>query len=186
MYIGFMNTGCGPPCNRIRCDVARRKLPFVATKKGFSVNLGPDERALLRLLMGEVGELLTTTAIGDPKMARLFPPAYSSDGSSNNDEAESEYQRLMRDELVASRLHSIATVDQFLADEQLKTLTFAQLDAFSASLNSVRLVLGTLIDVGESDDELDPDDERHQELNLYNFLSWLLDNAIAALSQSKF
>jgi len=45
----------------------------------------------------------------------------------------------------------------------------------------VRLVLGTLLNVGEIDDYLDEDDPRHDELALYNFLSWLLDSAISAL-----
>jgi len=79
--------------------MARVKPPFATTKKGIAVNLGPDERGLLRTLLGEVRELLTTAPIGDPKLARLFPPAYF-----DNDEAETEYQRLMRDELIASRL----------------------------------------------------------------------------------
>ena len=87
----------------------------------------------------------------------------------------------MRDELIASRLDSIATVDAFLGDDKLKIVTFTQLDAFCAALNSVRLVLGTLLDVGEIDDDLDEDDPRHDELALYNFLSWLLDSAISAL-----
>ncbi len=156
--------------------MARVKPPFATTKKGIAVNLGPDERRLLRTLFGEVGGLLTSAPIGDPKLARLFPPAYF-----DNNEAETEYQRLMRDELVASRLSSIATVDAFLADDHLKTVTFAQLDAFCAALNSVRLVLGTLINVGEIDDYLNADDPRHDELALYNFLSWLLDSAISAL-----
>jgi hypothetical protein len=159
--------------------MARQKPPFATTKKGIVINLGTDERGLLRRLLGEVGELLTSAPIGDPKLARLFPPAYF-----NNDEAETEYQRLMRDELVASRLNSIATVDEFLADDTQKTVTFAQLDAFCAALNGVRLILGTLLDVGDIDDYLDPDDPRHDELALYNFLSWLLDSAIAAISQN--
>ncbi|MBJ7426172.1 MAG: hypothetical protein JHD22_04470, partial [Ilumatobacteraceae bacterium] len=81
--------------------MARIKPPFAATKKGFSFNLGPEERHVVRRLIGEVGELLKTSVADDPKMARLFPPAYSAD-----EEAETEYQRLMRDELVTSRLHS--------------------------------------------------------------------------------
>lgn len=159
--------------------MARVKPPFAATKKGIVVNLGSDERGLLRQLLSEIGELLSSAPIGDPKLARLFPPTYF-----NNDEAEIEYQRLMRDELVASRLSSIATVDEFLADERLKTVTFAQLDAFCAALNSVRLVLGTVLDVGEIDEYLDADDPRQDDLALYNFLSWLLDGAIAAISQN--
>jgi hypothetical protein len=159
--------------------MARVKPPFTTSKKGITVNLGSIERDLLRTLIGEVRELLTTAPIGDPKLARLFPPAYF-----DNDEAEIEYQRLMRDELIASRLDSIATVDAFLSNDKLKIVTFAQLDAFCAALNSVRLVLGTLLNVGEIDDDLDEDDPRHDELALYNFLSWLLDSAISALMEN--
>ena len=159
--------------------MARVKPPFATTKKGIAVNLGPDERGWLRTLLGEVRELLTTAPIGDPKLARLFPPAYF-----DNDEAETEYQRLMRDELIASRLDSIATVDAFLSNDKLKIVTFAQLDAFCAALNGVRLVLGTVLKIDEIDDYLDADHPRHEELSLYNYLSWLLDGAVSTLMQN--
>lgn len=160
--------------------MARPKPPFSPSKKGFKINLDADERDLLRRLLGELSELLTTAPIGDPRMARLFPPAYFDD-----EVADTEYQRLMREELVASRLHSIATVDEFLSDSTVKDLTFAQLDAFCAALNAVRLILGTLLDVGEDDNEaVDFDDPRQADLALYNFLSWLLDRAISALTQN--
>jgi len=159
--------------------MARVKPPFATTKKGIAINLGSIERDLLRTLIGEVRELLTDTPIGDPKLARLFPPAYF-----DNDEAETEYQRLMRDELIASRLHSIATVEAFLADDKLKIVTFAHLDAFCAALNSVRLVLGTVLNIDEIDDYLDADHPRHDELSLYNFLSWLLDTAVSTLMEN--
>jgi hypothetical protein len=158
--------------------MARIKPPFTTSKKGIAVNLGSSERDLLRTLVGEVRELLTTSLVGDPKLARLFPPAYF-----DNDEAETEYQRLMRDELIASRLHSIATVDAFLSDDKLKIVTFAQLDAFCAALNGVRLVLGTVLNIDEIDDYLDADHPRHDELTLYNYLSWLLDGAVSTLME---
>ena len=156
--------------------MARVKPPFTTSKKGITVNLGVIERDLLRTLLGEVRELLTTAPIGDPKLAQLFPPAYF-----DNDEAETEYQRLMRDELIASRLDSIATVDAFLSNDKLKIVTFAQLDAFCAALNGVRLVLGTVLKIDEIDDYLDADHPRHEELSLYNYLSWLLDGAVSTL-----
>ena len=158
--------------------MARIKPPFTTSRKGIAVNLGSSERDLLRTLVGEVKELLTTSPVGDPKLARLFPPAYFDDG-----EAETEYQRLMRDELIASRLHSIATVDAFLSDDKLKIVTFPQLDAFCAALNGVRLVLGTVLNIDEIDDYLDADHPRHDELTLYNYLSWLLDGAVSTLME---
>lgn len=158
--------------------------PFQRDRGGISVTLSADERHLVRRLLGEVRELLTESPDPDdpsridPKMMRLFPPAYSDD-----DEASTEYSRLMRDELVTSRLAAIELADEFLADEQRTTVTSDELDAFAMSLNGVRLVLGTLLDVGEEDDldDVSADDPRAAETGLYNFLSWLVDSAVSAL-----
>lgn len=157
-----------------------RKAPFEHGRKGYRCNLDADERHLVRRLIGEVRELLATTEPDDPKMSRLFPPAYLDESES---EAESDYQQFMRDELVASRLDSIMRVDQFLADEQQQTITADDLDAFASTLNGVRLVLGSLLDINDDDDSVD-DDENYDlhpnEMNLYNYLSWLLESAMSA------
>lgn len=161
-----------------------RKAPFEFGRRGYRCNLNSEERRLVRRLIGEVRELLTTTMPDDPKMSRLFPPAYLDAAES---EAEIDYQQYMREELVASRLDSIGRVDHFLADEQQAEVTADDLDAFTAALNGVRLVLGTLLDI--SDDVGDGDDNGddgnihsgHQnEMDLYNYLSWLLESAISA------
>jgi len=155
--------------------MARVKPPFASTKKGIAVNLGPDERGLLRTLLGEVRELLTTAPIGDPKLARLFPPAYF-----DNDEAETEYQRLMRDELLSSRLASLSLTSSLLEREpsgDKVVLSADELDALMRSINSLRLVLGTLLDVDEDEFEarLDENDPGYGQYQLYSYLGWLLD-----------
>jgi hypothetical protein len=158
----------------------RRRAPFERQRRGtdITVNLAADERHLLRRLLGEVRELLGAAPADDPKMRRLFPPAYGDDT-----EASTEYSRLMRDELVASRVRAISTVDEFLADESRTTITVDELDTFAMSLNSVRLVLGTLLDIDEDDTEPPhADDPLAAESALYHFLSWLLDSAMDALS----
>ena len=150
--------------------------PVFRLKNGnYKIDLATDHRKLLTQLVEQLRDSLATTT-DDANLRRLFPTAYNNDAKK-----DAEYQRLMRDELIASRLDSIATVDAFLGDDKLKIISFSQLDAFCAALNSVRLVLGTLLNVGEIDDDLDEDDPRHDELALYNFLSWLLDGAISAL-----
>ena len=154
----------------------RRRAAFSRSRRGIDVNLGVDERHLLRRLLGEVGELMGSAAPDDPKMRRLFPPAYGDD-----DVASTEYSRLMRDELVASKVQAIGSVDEFLADETRTTISEAELDSFAMSLNSVRLVLGTLLDVSDDDDPPSPDDPLAAESALYHFLSWVLDGAIEAL-----
>ncbi|MEX2628002.1 MAG: DUF2017 family protein [Ilumatobacteraceae bacterium] len=146
---------------------------------GFAVRLGADEAALVARLLGELRQLLTDD---DPAAValtrRLFPVANPDDP-----EREAEYQRLMRDELVSSRVASIDTVEQALADDRL--LDEAELTALMRSINSLRLVLGTMLDI---DDE-NGDDENGSgpasdspEHHLYGYLSWLLEHAVHALS----
>lgn len=162
--------------------MARQRPPFEVDRTGFRLNLDDDERHFVRRLLGEVRELLTSLPATDSKMTRLFPPAYTH-ASGDDAEAEAEYQRLMREELVASRLDSIRRIDEVLADTTTTTMTADQLNAFVVSLNSVRLILGTILDVGE-DDEVDPNSPRANEMGLYEFLSWLLDSAVTALMQA--
>ncbi|MFM8946792.1 MAG: DUF2017 family protein [Actinomycetota bacterium] len=151
--------------------IRRPRQPIQRTRNGFVLQLDADERHLLRRLLGEIRDLVTTAPVGDAKMQRLFPPAYTDDA-----EGEADYQRLMREELVASRLSSIEIVDTILQDDESRTLSGVEVDAFAQNLNAVRLILGTLLNVGEDDD-----DAESPEMALYQFLSWLVDCAITAL-----
>jgi hypothetical protein len=91
----------------------------------------------------------------------------------------------MRDDLLASRLQSLGVATSVLARESvdnMTVLTSQELDEFARSINNLRLVLGTLLDIDESDidvdlDEDDPDDQR---LALYGYLGWLLDWVVTA------
>jgi hypothetical protein len=154
--------------------IGRPRQPVRRHRDGFVLDLDADERHLLRRLLGEVRDLVTTAPIGDAKMQRLFPPAYTDDA-----EGEADYQRLMREELVASRLASIEVVDSILREDDARVMTSAEVDAFAQNLNAVRLILGTLLNVGEDDD-----DSESPEFALYQFLSWLVDCAITALMRS--
>ncbi|MEY3566121.1 MAG: hypothetical protein RLZ19_135 [Actinomycetota bacterium] len=162
--------------------MARRRPPFEARRNGYTINLDEEERHFVRRLVGEVRELLTSLPAGDPKMGRLFPPAYTN-ASGQDADAEAEYQRLMRDELVASRLDSIGRIDELLADTAMTALTAEQLNAFVVSLNAVRLILGTILGITDEDDDEDPDSPLANEMAMYNYLSWLLDSAVTALMQ---
>jgi len=144
----------------------------------YVLHLGKDERALLGRLLGELRELVT-----DPvelgAVRRLFPVVHPDDA-----EREAEYQRLMREELVSSRLGAVDVVESVLGGSGRRvTLDDAQMQAFVQSVNAVRLVLGTLLDVGEDDDESRPDLASSPEYQLYAYLSWLLDSAIQAMSR---
>lgn len=172
--------------DRYPADVALRRQPaqpVVRTSVGFRINLDADERAMLRHLLGELRDLLL--AGGDqPALRRLTPPAYH---LADDAEAEAEYQRLMADDLVASRLAGLQSCMLFLDPEQSKAtaidVTEEQILGFLQVVNGVRLVLGTMLDVSEDDDpqdisKRDPNFGQHQ---LYGYLGYLVDVTVRAL-----
>jgi len=142
---------------------------------GFVLHLGAEERALVVRLLGELRALLTDPEADPALLRRLYPVVHP-----QHAEREEEYQRLMRDELVTSRLAGIDAIDEVLGARGRKVrMDEGQLLAFMQAVNSVRLVLGVLLDVGE-EDELSEDDP--PEHHLYGFLSWILDAAVRAMS----
>ena len=153
------------------------KPPVERVRNGFRINLGSDERELLHRLLGELQTLLVGPS-DDPALKRIFPAAYH---LPEHAEQDAEYQRLMREELVASRLSSIAAVDEALAARP--PLTEGQVLALMQSLNGLRLVIGTMLDVSEEEDlsEVDDDAPNAGEHHLYGFLSWLLEWTVRAL-----
>ncbi len=153
--------------------------PIERVRDGFAFNIGDDERQLITRLLTELSQLLMGEA-DDPRLVRMFPPAYH---LADDAEADAEYQRLMREELVASRLTGISTVNASL--QSPRPVDEESMVAFVQAINSLRLVLGTMLDVSEDLDPGDVDDEDPLagEYHLYNFLSWLLDWAVQALGQ---
>ena len=155
---------------------------------GFVIDIGADEAALVRRLVAELRALLTDPD-PDPRsdaqvlLARLFPVAYPDD-----DELEAEYQRLMRDELVQSKLGSFDIVDDVLDEHRERNTTIDEggMIAFMQSVNSLRLVLGTMLDVTDDPDvdEVRPGLEGSPEYHLYGYLSYLLEWSVRALTQA--
>jgi hypothetical protein len=160
----------------------RRKGPIERTRGGiYRVNLDAEERAVLVGMVGQLRDLLLASPADTPQLRRLFPTTYAHDP-----EADAEYQRLMREELVGSRLAAMETVTTTLAPTVpgAPELSQEELSALLTSMNSLRLVLGTICDVGEDDDPSDitPDHPLFAELQAYAYLSYLVDAAVTALS----
>jgi hypothetical protein len=161
----------------------RRTPKYVVerTARGYVFNLQQEEIDLVVRLFAELRALILSD---DPQHAplvrRLFPPAYH---LSDDAEAEAEYQKFMRDDLVASRLESIGMVETALAERT--PLDDGAIQGFLQSLNAVRLVLGTLLDVSEEHDPstVRDDDPMAGEHHLYTFLSWLLECTVQALTR---
>lgn len=155
----------------------RSSGPIEATGEGtFAINLEDQERATMIGFVRQLDDLLGADA-DDPRLRRLYPAAYHDDP-----ERDAEYQGYMRDELMQSRRASIATVIEALSDPA--PVTAEQLHGFMMVLNSLRLVLGTLLDVDEASDtdDIDQDDPLFGQAQLYGYLGWLLEWTVAALA----
>ncbi len=135
----------------------RRKFvpPVEAVDGGWQITLDAEERDLLIRLMGELEALLTGPQ-DNVLLLRLFPVAYPED-----EEKEAEYQRLMREELVTSRLSAIASVTAALDPQRTEPLSEAETIAFMQSINAIRLVLGSMLDITDDESADLVDDNRH-------------------------
>lgn len=143
------------------------------SKQGvYKVRMDPQLRALIRQAMEQLQMLLGDP--GSPLLHRVFPPAYSDPGDVA---LQDEYRQLMQDDLVERRRAEcqliIDTVDE-------PTLSEEQLMAWTRSINSLRLILGTHLGVTEDGfhGESDPQDEA-----VYDLLTAVLDETVTALSR---
>jgi Domain of unknown function (DUF2017) len=150
---------------------SRRLIRRDRSTGDFQLNLSDDDRSVLRELAPQFTELLADPS--QPVLRRLFPPAYS---DTDDVERQDEYRRLMQEDLVERHREEFellaSTVDA-------RILTPEQLEAWSRALNSIRLVLGTYLDVSEDDERRPP---TTPEESVYRWLTYLLGEAIEALS----
>jgi hypothetical protein len=142
----------------------------------FRINLTDAERETMLSFVDQLEEVLTAEQ-GDPRLRRLYPTAYH-----ENPDLDAEYQGYMRDELSQSRASSMATVREVLATHE--PISESQLYAFMMVLNSLRLVLGTLLGVSEDEDtdDIEDDDPTFGQAQLYGYLGWLLEWTVDTLS----
>lgn len=151
--------------------MARRKRasgPIQRNSDGLYVlTISDDERTVIGELLSQLEQLVADP--NNPAVRRLFPTAYPNDPERNQ-----EYVQLMHEELSASKIAAIATAQNLLQSDE--PLTEGEVMAFMQVVNSLRLVLGTLLDVGENDDELpDPDEPNAASWHLYAYLGWMLE-----------
>ena len=146
-------------------------------KGGFDLRLPEPERQLVSSLVSQLRSVLTGADVADdPGLRRLFPSAYADDAA-----RDAEYREMVHDDLLAARLGALdvveATVDATNVDE-------AQLLAWMGAINDLRLVLGTRLDVSEETAfDADPDDPDAPALAVYQYLSFLLESIVDALSR---
>ncbi|HEX6419235.1 MAG TPA: DUF2017 family protein [Acidimicrobiales bacterium] len=140
----------------------------------YQVTLRPNERVLVADLVRQMREQLLAST-DDPAVRRLFPPAYPDDP-----ERDAGYQVLTRDELLEHRLAALDLVESTLDGDG--ELDEAAMTAWMGTLNSLRLVLGTRLDVDEELPQLDDDDPLAPAYAVYEYLGWLLSQVVDALS----
>ncbi len=137
----------------------------------FSVDLADDLRSLIESLLGEYRDLLLGDA--DPALRRLYPTAYP-----EHESLDEEYRRLTHDDLLATRLTALETFETSL---RAATVTEDELMAWMQSINGLRLVLGTRLDIGEDDEPVPPDHPEAGARGLYELLTMLLGQVLRDL-----
>jgi hypothetical protein len=134
-----------------------------------------------------------TTAPEDPVLARLFPAAYRED-----DEAAAEFRRYTETELRSGKASDAAVVidaleEAGLPDELDETgsvidveLTADEGIAWMKAITDMRLALATRLGVEEGDENfwesLDDEDPRSHVHDIYDWLAFLQETLVRALS----
>ena len=185
----------------------RRSGAVIATFSGFEADLlrslasqivellhheaaVPDDRDPLEALMDFSGP---TTAPEDPVLARLFPTAYVED-----EEAAAEFRRFTEGTLREGKARAAGTIIDTLEEAGLPDeldedgLTIdVEMDEATAqtwmrSFTDIRLALATRLGVEDGDEEywysLPDDDPRAQAHAIYEWVGWLQETLIGALS----
>lgn len=121
----------------------------------------------------------------DPALARLLPDAYGSDDPA----ASREFRRFTEADLRAGKRADARAVRATLdaVGKGRVVLDRDRADAWLRTLNDLRLVLGTRLEVteetggGEQAEGLPEDDPRRQALELYGWLGWLQESLLRTL-----
>jgi hypothetical protein len=130
----------------------------------YAIKLDPSVRAVL-VTMSE--QLAPTIGPDEPMTRRLFPPAYAGDDLQG---AEAEYRNLVDNALVNHHREAFTVMAE---TAQADILTESELNAWMSAIGSLRLVLGTRLDVSEDMVAPDPGDPMAPEYALYELLGQL-------------
>ena len=155
----------------------RPRWRFRASGGGFDLNLPAEERELLRDLPANLvlalDDVESTGAVPD-QLNRLFPAANPRDES-----AEARYVAEHRAPLLDRHRDALNRLTETADARHLSQEEMAQwLDA----LNSIRLVLGTSLEVTEDSADPDPADPRYADWICYHYLSYLTGEVVELLT----
>lgn len=175
---------------------------FRATSDGVTARFAKPEAAIIRDLVGQVVELVVAdmpapesddlaAMVGmsesaevpdDPVLARLLPDGYRDDP-----EAAGEFRRFTESGLRSAKVESAQMLLQTMpANGGRVRLSPEQAEAWLRTLNDVRLALGVRLGVTDDSDRLSEEvateDPRYAYLQVYQWLAFLQDSLVAALS----
>jgi hypothetical protein len=144
------------------------------------LRLDPHERRILASLVDQLRTELEDpeSAAPDGALARLYPPAFPDDA-----DAEAAYADLVHADLVDTRRDRVSVVAATLDADELDD---AQGAAWLGTLNDLRLVLGSSLDIEEGDDPTtpDPDDPDGLREAVFAYLGWLVAAFVDALADA--
>lgn len=141
----------------------------------FDLVLDAPYRAALADLLGQLDALLEHQP-DDPALLRLRPPAYP-----DEPERDAEYQLLAGEELRAARRQAI---EEVVASLQRDRLGEDELWQWLRSLNALRLVLATRLDITDEDENEGPADLDGEDAPVwaaYGFLGLVQQDVVEAL-----
>lgn len=123
----------------------------------------------------------------DPIMSRLLPDFHRLDGdqpSKEEKDSAAALRSLHEPELLDLKTGVAGVVlDTCPPAGGLVRLSLEQADAWLSAVNDVRLALGTTLDVTDDmPDELPEDDPRSPHLSVYQWLTWMQEHLVLALS----
>jgi len=130
----------------------------------YVIRLDANARTVLADLARQLPEAIGSR---DPMVRRLFPPAYPGVELAG---AEQEYRELVDTALVN---HHTQALGVLVATARADTLSEAEFHSWLDAIGSLRLVLGTRLDVHEDMEPLDPEDPMAAEYGLFLFLGEL-------------
>lgn len=144
----------------------------------FIINLRADLREVIAAVCQDV-----LTALDDdsppnnPMLRRVFPVAHVSDEAVNQ-----AYNDLVHNDLLRTRREALERVSATAKDVELDRAT---LETWMIGLNTVRLVLGTRLDVSEDGfPQLEEDDPELPAWALYEFLGVFVGMIVDALARN--
>ncbi len=142
----------------------------------------------LSLLPDRLRDALDSPDYATRAMRRMFPPGYS------DPEKESEYQDLVKGDLLQQRLQKIAAFEGIVAQGSVSNsegkllIRAAEFDACLSFLNDLRVLLGEELEIEDDDWErdIDPDDPRADKVLMLHLLGYIEQGLLEATGMVDF